>query len=230
MTQSAPEISVVIPAHNEADRITDTIRALRHLESVAEIIVVDDGSEDATTHAAEQAGADSIVRCDLRRGKGRALSAGLARAKGSIIAFVDADLGESAGGIARVLDAVVKGECDMAVASPGPAARGGFGAVVRMARRGIRKLCDVEMRSPLSGQRAIRREVLDRIGRLEEGYGVDVALTVDALRLGASVLEIPVEITHRELGKTIRGFAHRARQWRDVRRALRKRTRNSAGQ
>jgi glycosyltransferase involved in cell wall biosynthesis len=223
VTGSGSDVSVVIPSRNEADRIADTIRALKRLAEVAEIIVVDDGSDDGTGKVARSAGADLVLRHDVCRGKGAALSLGLEQATGSIIAFVDADLGDSAGEIGRVLEPVAEGVCDMAIASPGPAQRGGFGLVVRTARQGIKRLCGVDMRSPLSGQRAMRRELLAAIGALEEGFGIDVALTIDALRAGARVVEIPVEIAHRELGKTIRGFAHRARQWLDVRRALRAR-------
>jgi glycosyltransferase involved in cell wall biosynthesis len=223
VSQGRPAVSYIIPAHNEADRVGETIGSLKGVAPESEIIVVDDGSLDATADAGAQAGADSVVRCEVRQGKGAALAAGLARARASVIAFVDADLGASAAQMAEVVEPVLGGQADMAIAAFGPSERGGFGIVVETARRGIKKLCGVQMRSPLSGQRAIAREVLDRIGGLEPGYGVDVALTVDALRAGARVIEVPVTMTHRELGKSLGGFMHRGRQFLQVRAALKKR-------
>ena len=129
--------------------------------------------------------------------------------------------------VVEVVEPVLSGDADMAIAAFGPARRGGFGTVVRMARRGIKNLCGVEMRSPLSGQRAVRREILDRIASFDDGYGADVGLTLDALSAGARVIEVPVQMAHREMGKGLRGFLHRARQLRDVRAALGKRAKRS---
>ncbi len=86
-----------MPAFNEATRIADTIGALRDaLRDVAddglELVVVDDGSFDATAAEAERAGADRVVRLPTNRGKGAAVRAGVAVAAGRTIAYTDADL------------------------------------------------------------------------------------------------------------------------------------------
>ncbi|MBW3556682.1 MAG: glycosyltransferase [Actinobacteria bacterium] len=91
-----PRLTVVVPALNEAERIGGTItalrRALRDLDGGLELVVVDDGSTDATADEAEHAGADQLVRLPANRGKGAAVRAGVAVASGRTVAYTDADL------------------------------------------------------------------------------------------------------------------------------------------
>lgn len=90
-------LTVVVPAFQEADRIASTIAELRAAlhevgDGALEVVVVDDGSTDATAEEAERAGADRIVRLDRNRGKGAAVRAGVAVASGRTVAYTDADL------------------------------------------------------------------------------------------------------------------------------------------
>lgn len=91
-------LSVVIPAYHEEDGIGPTLArveralgALRH-DGGFEVIVVDDGSGDATAKAASAAGADVVIRLPENRGKGAAVRAGVLEARGRCVAFTDADL------------------------------------------------------------------------------------------------------------------------------------------
>jgi glycosyltransferase involved in cell wall biosynthesis len=212
--------SAVIPAFNEAERIGKTIAALKRLPEIDEIVVVDDGSTDDTASAAEAAGA-RVVRQSPNRGKGAALTAGIKSAQGDILLLLDADLGETADQAASLLPPVMNGEADMSIATfpviPGKG--GGFGFVVRLARNGILKRTGKEMQAPLSGQRAIRREVLEKIG-IAGGFGAEVALTIDALCAGFHVVEVPTTMTHRVTGRDWKAMRHRARQFNAVARAL----------
>jgi hypothetical protein len=72
---------------------------------------------------------------------------------------------------------------------------------------------------PLSGQRAIRRNVLDSVRPLAPGFGVEVAMTIDAVRAGFRVLEVPVAMEHAVTGRDVAGFLHRGRQGLDLLRA-----------
>ena len=108
-------LSVVVPAYREADRIGATVRRLRdELAEVAgdgglEIVVVDDGSDDATADAALAAGADQVVVQPRNRGKGAAVRAGVLAARGRTVAFTDADLAYAPDQVLRVLAAVEDG-------------------------------------------------------------------------------------------------------------------------
>ena len=84
-----------------------------------------------------------------------------------------------------------------------------------MARRGIRALTGKAMTRPLSGQRALRRDVLAGV-RIAQRFGVETAMTIDALRAGFRVVEIPLEFEHSRTGRDTAGFVHRARQGADV--------------
>ena len=108
-------LSVVVPAYDEADRIGTTVRTLRDgLAEVdrageLELVVVDDGSTDATADAALVAGADQVVVQPANRGKGAAVRAGVLAARGRTVAFTDADLAYGPEQVLRVLAAVEAG-------------------------------------------------------------------------------------------------------------------------
>jgi len=153
---------------------------------------------------------------------------------GDVLLLLDADLGASAGEGAKLLKAVLDGDADMAIAvlgrsrepqasggGPGLAERsGGFGLVVKTARLGIRLLTGKRMKSPLAGPRALKREIVEKAGGFAPRFGVEVGLTVDALRMGYRVVEVPVGMVHRASGRDLRGFAHRGRQMMDVLRTI----------
>jgi len=220
MQQREPWITVVIPAWNEAERIGITLQHLRKLHrseggNIQEIIVVDDGSRDDSWRKAERF-ADRVIRHSRRRGKGAALETGWREAKGDVLVFLDADLGESAAHADALVQPVLAGEADMTIAKLPPASRkGGFGLVKVLAVGGIYHLsgCGFRPEAPLSGQRAVRREVLESIGGLAQGFGIEVGLTIDTLRRGYRVLEVEVPIRHRETGRNFSGFLHRGQQF-----------------
>ncbi|HOY62935.1 MAG TPA: glycosyltransferase family 2 protein [bacterium] len=211
-------VSIIIPAYNEADRLGHTLEALIHCGLGDETIVIDDGSTDDTAQVALAHGA-RLVRRPKNRGKGAALNAGLAAALGETIMFLDADLGDSASNARPILDAVRSGGADMAIGSfsvPG----GGFGFVLKFARWGVRLMCGYRATSPLSGQRALRRSTLECVYPLRNDFGVETSMLIDAVRAGKKVVEVPVALSHRPTGKTLRGYMHRARQGLDISRAL----------
>jgi hypothetical protein len=106
------------------------------------------------------------------------------------------------------------GEADMTIARFPPARKkGGFGFVKALARWGVYIYTGKNINCSLSGQRAFRREVMECIGNISPGFGVEVGLTIDALKKGFSVMEVDVDMTHRETGRDLGGFAHRIRQF-----------------
>lgn len=211
-------VTAIIPAWNEATRISRTVEAVRRIPEVSRILVVDDGSHDATAENARTAGADVLVM-PYNSGKGQALQAGIAHCSSDVLLLLDADLEDSATEAKLLLKPILDGQADMTIARFPRQKTAGFGLVRGLARWGIRCLAGMDVESPLSGQRAIRRGVLDRI-RLAQGWGIEVALTIDAVRYGYRVVEIPVTMRHRHTGRDWRGFMHRGRQFGGVLRAL----------
>ncbi len=212
----ASAIAVVIAARDEADRIGDTVRAVRAAFPGAAVVVGDDGSQDGTEQVARDAGAE-VVRLPQSAGKGGAatLAAEHALAGGpAIVLLCDADLAGSAGRLRPLVDAVERGEADLAIAVFARKVGGGFGVAVGFAHWAIRNLTGLDLRAPISGQRALRAEVLDVVTPFAPGFGMEIGMTVDAARAGFRVAEVEVDLEHRATGRTWRGFVHRFRQLR----------------
>ncbi|HKE99898.1 MAG TPA: glycosyltransferase family 2 protein [Actinomycetes bacterium] len=222
----------LVPAWQAAARVGDTVRALQKLPEVAEVLVVDDGSTDATAARALDAGAHCL-QLSRNRGKGGALNAGLSALmvrvregvspRPAVLLLADADLGETAQRLGVLVDAVAAGTADVAIADvPPQEGAGGFGLAMGLARWGIRRLAGVDAAEPLSGQRALRWEVLERgqLGPFAPGFGVEVAMTVDALAAGLRVVELPVDLRHDATGRDLAGMRHRARQLRAIAREV----------
>ncbi len=220
-----PRVCALIPAYNEADRIAVTVAALKARPEITDIVVMDDGSSDSTAELARAAGASQVL-VGKNGGKGAALSAAYAaaRERAEIFLLLDADLGSSAGEAVKLLPPIFAGEADMTVGllPPDPAfaasgQSGGRGFVVRLARWGIQRRTKRVFAQPLSGQRAVRRSVLDALGgKLASGFGVEVDLTIRTLQKGFRVREVPTEFRHKVTGGDWHSVQHRARQLRDV--------------
>lgn len=215
-------VIALIPAHNEAERISATVHATRSVSGIDRVLVIDDASSDSTAALAEAAGAE-VLRLDTNRGKGGALQAGLdlVAADADVVALLDGDLAESAGEAGALLWPILDGQADMTIATlPKPPGSGGFGLVKGLARWGIRVLADFEATAPLSGQRALSRQAWQAATPFATGYGVEVGLTVRAARAGLRLLEVPTTMTHAATGRDVAGFTHRGRQFVQVAAAL----------
>lgn len=221
-------VAVVIPARDESARIAATVRACRAIPRVDLVVVVDDGSTDETQDYARAAGAVT-VRHSVTRGKASAMETGAgivgmrdySDGPSRLLLFIDADLGDSAAACAELVPPVLDGVADMSVAvPPKQAGAGGRGRVVRAARRAIADATGWAPVAPLSGQRCLTREAYEAAAPLATGWGVEVALSIDVLIAGLTVIEVPCDITHRVTGNDRAGVMHRASQYRDVLRAI----------
>lgn len=222
------DVAVIIPAKNEADRIAATVKAAHAIPGAGPVVVVDDGSSDATGRLAREAGA-TVVRHGRNRGKGAAMESGseavrlldAGRDRPRHLLFLDADLAETAGAATPLVEPVRRGKADMTIAVFSTTVKlGGHGFVVRLSRDGIRRATGWEATQPLNGQRCLTRAAFDAALPLAPGFGVETALTIDLLRKGMRVQEVEVPLAHRATGTDWRAQVHRARQFRDVLRAL----------
>jgi len=229
--QAGHALAVVIPARDEAARIAATVRSARDIPGVGMVVVVDDGSHDATARLAAEAGAE-VIRHPRNRGKAAALQTGAMEVGRLEIAgglpihrallFVDADLEATAANTAVLAAPVLAGGADMTIAvlpeqrSPG----GGRGRVVRLARTGIARATGWTPTQPLSGMRCLTREAFRAALPLARGWGVETGMTIDLITAGFRVTEVPCDLQHRVTGRDWRSRLHRARQYRDVAMAL----------
>jgi glycosyltransferase involved in cell wall biosynthesis len=209
---------VIVAAHNEAARIGATLEALAAAFPEAQIVVADDASRDGSAELALSGGAQVVSR---RRphGKGAnvtaAVEAVIDRAhepEPPTFLLCDADLGRSARELGALVDAVHGGDCELAVAAFRDRVGGGFGIALRFARWAIERRCGYRAGAPISGQRAMSAEVLRAVVPFAPGYGMEPAMTIDAVRAGYRLCEVELDLEHRATGRTVGGFVHRARQ------------------
>jgi glycosyltransferase involved in cell wall biosynthesis len=216
---------VIVAAHNEADRIGATLEALRGAFPGAQIVVADDASSDGTGEVALLHGAQVVSR-RKPHGKGANVTAAvetvLDRADDPdppTFLLCDADLGPSAQELPGLVEAVARGDCDLAVGAFRDRVGGGFGIARSFARWAIERRCGYRAEAPISGQRAIAAEVLRAVLPFATGYGMETGMTIDAVRAGFRLREIELDLEHRATGRSVGGFLHRARQLRDFGRA-----------
>ena len=216
----------MIPARDEASRLPGTLDALGTITGLSRLIVVDDGSLDATAEIARCRGAEVLAASPpgRSRGKGHALRLGLAHARKwgpEALLLADADLGSSAARLAGLLEALDEDHPVAVATFPSAAAKGGFGLVKDLSRRAILQRTGYSPLEPLSGQRALLLHALDALPGIAPGFGAEVGMTLDLLSAGIKPLEMPLPLTHRPTYRNLSGFTHRARQGLDVARALR---------
>lgn len=208
-------ITVLLPAYNEGDRIKDTIAGIKKSNYVDRIVVIDDGSKDNTFSVAKSNDVE-VYQLDKNYGKGFAMNYGIKKVSkdSSIIVFLDADVGETASEVDKLIAPIVKDETDVTIARfPSAKKKGGFGLVKNLARFGVRFYTGHTINTSLSGQRAFKADVLKKLGEFPTDYGVEVGMTIDILNMGFRIKEVDVNMTHRETGRDIKSFIHRGKQF-----------------
>jgi glycosyltransferase involved in cell wall biosynthesis len=221
--EQAPPLAVIVAARDEAERIGASLDALAATFPEAQLWVADDASTDATADIALSHGARLVSR-GRPHGKGANVTAACEAMLGEgggdrLVLLCDADLGASARLLAGLVDAIADGECDLAVASFACRVGGGLGIAVGFAGWAIERRCGFRATAPISGQRAMRAYVLRELLPFAPGFGMETAMTIDAVRAGFTVREVELDLANRATGRTLGGFAHRGRQLRDIVRA-----------
>jgi glycosyltransferase involved in cell wall biosynthesis len=220
-------LSVVVPAYNEARRLDESLPPLVDFvgRAGAELVIVDDGSDDGTAEvaAAHLAGLPEakIVRLALNSGKGAAVRAGVARARGRSIVFMDADLATDLHDLPALLSGLE--HADVAIGSrvvPGATVNGATGARVRMGRafnRLTRTVTGLDLRDTQCGFKAFRAPVAQLLFHLAvvDGFAFDVEILALARRIGYRVAEVPVH-WHAVAGSRVDVVRDPARMMRDV--------------
>jgi glycosyltransferase involved in cell wall biosynthesis len=217
---------VIVAARNEADRIGATLSALADAFPGSELVVANDASTDPTSDVASAHGARVVRSGPASVGKGGNVTAAVRTVldrpdepNPPVFLICDADLAGSASELPTLVEAVARGDSDLAIAAFRRRIGGGFGFALRFARWAIEKRSGYRPLAPISGQRAMTPEVLRALLPFARGYGMEVGMTIDAVRAGFAVREIELDLEHRTTGRTPAGFVHRARQLRDFGRA-----------
>ncbi|MDA0337924.1 MAG: glycosyltransferase family 2 protein [bacterium] len=196
-------VVVIIPALNEEDAI---VRVLADIpDFVDEVIVVDNGSEDATPTRAAASGARVVL--EPRRGYGQACLAGIAALPedADIVVFLDGDYSDHPEEMVDLVEPLRRGVADLVIGSRVLGEREP-GALLPQARFGnalatflMRQLYGVRY-TDLGPFRAIRRDALIKIGMVDRDFGWTVEMQVKAARHGLRGIEVPVRYRRRHAG------------------------------
>ncbi len=206
-----PDISIVVPAFNETDRLSGSVQKILSYiggrKLGAELIVVDDGSSDSTAESA-RISAESfngtpthVIRYEPNRGKGFAVKTGLLEASADIALFTDADLSTPIDEMPKLIDPIASGEFDLTIGSRAidrtligtrqPWRREQGGRVMNLI---IRKMSGLDFSDTQCGFKAFNMLKMRRILELMtvDRFGFDVEFLFVAQYHGLRIAEIPV--------------------------------------
>ncbi len=130
----------------------------------------------------------------------------------SVFVLCDGDLADSAAALGALANTVARGDADLAVAAFATRVGGGVGLALSFARWAIRRRCGLHTSAPISGQRALSETALRDVLPFADRFGMEIGMTVDAVRAGHRLVEIELDLAHRATGRTLAGFIHRGRQ------------------
>lgn len=209
-------ISAIIPAYNESSCILQTLESIKDIETIKEIIVVDDGSTDSTYQLLKPLKGIILLHVEHNKGKGNAVRYALNHVTSQLVALLDADLGESASEINKLIGHIKPDEKAIIIGRlPASTKKGGFGMLKRISGSSFQTLTSRRVDSLLSGQRILPLDFLTSID-LPDGFGLEYKITLEGVRKGLEIIEVPVDMQHRESERNIKGFIHRGRQCFDI--------------
>jgi glycosyltransferase involved in cell wall biosynthesis len=198
------EVTVIIPACDEAGAIADVVGGLNAVGPWHEILVIDDGSRDQTQAEAERAGA-RVIRHPYNKGNGAAVKTGIRAASGAFVLIIDGDGQHQPADAARL--AARRGEYDLVVGARSSGTQAG--ARRRLGNAALNRLAGFltgrEIPDLTSGFRAARREcLLEFLHLLPNGFSTPTTTTMAFLRAGYNVAFEPVHARPRVGASKIR--------------------------
>jgi glycosyltransferase involved in cell wall biosynthesis len=213
--ETLPLVSIVIPAYNEARRITQTLETIRlylsEIQQPAEVIVVNDGSEDATVPLVENFCKNwdqlRLIQNQGNYGKGCSVKNGVLATKGEIVLFTDADLSAPISEMPKLLNPIRAGECDVSFGS-----RGLDRSLIGIHQSKLRELSGriynffvqlltgLRFKDTQCGFKAFRREALVPVFQQQRitDFGFDPEMLYIAQKRGLRLKEVPVRWNHAE--------------------------------
>jgi glycosyltransferase involved in cell wall biosynthesis len=195
-------VTILIPAYNEAATLGPILAQLKQVHPGAEILIVDDGSSDATAQIGAQGGA-RVVRHPYNKGNGASVKTGLRHATGDVVVIFDADGQHEARDICKLVDCLDEYELVVAARDAGSETFLGRRIYHLFLNAFASYLTDRPILDATSGFRAARREaLLQFIHLLPNGFSTPVTTTLAFIRAGYSVKFVPTTMFKRAGGQS----------------------------
>jgi glycosyltransferase involved in cell wall biosynthesis len=221
-SQPRLRVSFIIPAHNEAATIGDVLRGIEALELDAQVVIVDDGSQDGTADAAESClgQLDAVVLRQSNRGKGAAIRAALPHVDRDIVVIQDADMEYDPADVPRLIDPIVRGVADVVYGNrlSGGQPQRAYMFWHLVGNRFLSLVTNVLFNTTLSdmetGYKAFRVDVLRSLRLRQDDFRIEPEITSQVCLRKLRIFEVPIAYYGRTYaeGKKI--------TWRDGYRAL----------
>lgn len=187
-------VTAVIPAYNCADTVGEVVRGIK--KYVRKVIVVDDGSRDATVLAARKAGA-VVLRHDRNRGKAAAIATGVVRVNDDLL-LIDADLQHLPSDAPQILERLRHSDIVL-----GSRFLGDYRGMPphrilsnRITTFLTRLFTGYRITDSQCGFRALRRTAVRSLSWKGQSYDIEVRMLLEARRLGLKVSEVPIRTVY----------------------------------
>ena len=199
---SKAEVSIIIPAYDEAENIGELIKNIKNLHPDFEVIVINDGSTDDTGGKAKAAGA-IVYSHPYNIGNGAAIKSGIRIASGNVLVFMDGDGQHDPGDIAKLLECLP--EFDMVVGARPKGKQTSWGrALANKAYNWLASyVAKFRIQDLTSGFRAVKSDIAHGyLYLLPNTYSYPTTMTLSVLRSGRSLKYVPINTRNRKNGKS----------------------------
>jgi len=204
------KVSIIVPAYNEEENITQILRMLMDVEQVLpsmEIIVIDDGSTDGTLEeVAKFSSRVKLLKHEKNFGKGAALATGFDEATGEVVVVQDADLEYSPYDIPRLVKPILGGEADVVFGSRFKGSRNGmrFTNYVgnKLLSASTQFLYGMPITDVMTGHKVFAKRVIKSMDLTEDGFKIEPEIAAEVFRGGWRYAEVPIAYNRRTVGKS----------------------------
>jgi glycosyltransferase involved in cell wall biosynthesis len=201
------KVSVLVPCFNEADTVTTAIEQISALRDKLdlEIVVVDDGSTDGSFEKVSKLAGIKTKKHTVNRGKGAAILTAAGLATGDVFVIQDADLEYDAGAIPTIVGPILAGKVDVVYGSrfKGDIEDMSFSHLIgnKVLSYFTSLLCGAVITDMMTCQKAFRASVFRGLNLKPSRFEFELDVTVEALRRGYSILEVPIPYEKRKFGE-----------------------------
>jgi glycosyltransferase involved in cell wall biosynthesis len=206
-------VSIIVPAFNEEASIGRVLEEIARLTLDKEVIVVDDGSRDATAAIVEGFAGVRLIRHERNKGRGAAVRTGIAVATGAIVCIQDADMEQLPSDIPALVAPIQRGDAAVVYGCRLPRGRRPEGmSLLHLAANRVfaivgSLLCQQRLRDVYTGSKGYRRDVLERLNLRSTGFEQEMEVLAKCGIHRIRIAEVAIHYSYRTTGRSSMRFA-----------------------